>query len=93
MQMGVARRSRVRQQGLHSLRQQVEVARKPTFKDTALAHEGLLSTAEAGLADLKKANIVSQERGIYDALPANCAALADLQASRGPILTMEWPGL
>jgi hypothetical protein len=91
--MGVARRSRVRQQGLHSLRQQVEVARKPTFKDTALAHEGMLSTADAGLADLTKAKIVSQERGIYDALPANRAALGDLQASRGPILTMEWPGL
>jgi hypothetical protein len=78
---------------LHCLRQQVNAAKMATFQDTTQGHEALLSVAEAGLADLRRANIVSPERGFQDALPANRAALGLLIATRGPILTMEWPGL
>lgn len=78
---------------LHCLRQQVNVARQPTFQATLAAHETLLDTAESGLVALRTAHIVSQERSFLDALAANRAALELLSTTRGPILAREWAAL
>jgi hypothetical protein len=78
---------------LHCVRQQVNVATQATFHDTLAAHETLLTTAESGLVALRRAHIVGQERSFLDALVANRAALALLNATRGPILAREWAGL
>jgi hypothetical protein len=78
---------------LHCVRQQVSVTRLATFQETLAAHDALLTNAEAGLVALRRAHIVGQERSFLDALDANRAALALLDATRGPILTMEWPRL
>jgi hypothetical protein len=75
---------------LHCLRQQVRAARQPSYRETTLEHERLLASAEAGLTALRRARIVSQERGFLDAAAANSAALALLDATRGPILSREW---
>ncbi|HWG75507.1 MAG TPA: hypothetical protein VN660_01800 [Steroidobacteraceae bacterium] len=78
---------------LQCLRQQVASARQPTFRETAQDHENLLSEAETGLTSLRKAGIVSQERGFLEAAAANRAALMLLSATRGPILEREWSSL
>jgi hypothetical protein len=75
---------------LHCLRQQVRTARQPTYRETTLEHERLLSAAEAGLTALRRVRIVSQERGFLDAAAANSAALMLLESTRGPILSREW---
>jgi hypothetical protein len=78
---------------LHCLGQQVSTARQPTYQETTLEHERLLAAAETGLTALRRARIVSQDRGFLDAAAANSAALALLGATRGPILSREWTSI
>jgi hypothetical protein len=78
---------------LHCLRQQTRSARQPTYRETMLEHERLLTAAETGLTALQRARIVSQERGFLEAATANNAALALLDATRGPILGREWAAM
>lgn len=75
---------------LRSLHSQVELSRSDSFQLTVAGHEGLLSIAESLLAELHSSGIKGQLRDFREAIDANRAALAVLQADRGPVLRHRW---
>ncbi len=75
---------------LKSLHSQVAVARRATFEGTVAAHEQALDFGEELLARLHATGVRGQLRDFSECIDANRAALAVLQANRGPLLRRHW---
>jgi hypothetical protein len=75
---------------LHCLRAQVRGARRPSFDETAAAHEAALDEADSLLSSLHEVGIRGQLRDFRNCLDANRGALAVLRATRGPMLRRQW---
>jgi hypothetical protein len=75
---------------LKSLHSQVARARHTTFPETVTAHSAALDSAEDLLTRLHAVGVRGQLRDFSECVEANRAALAILQANRGPILRRHW---
>jgi hypothetical protein len=78
---------------LQCLRTQVADARRPTFDETASAHDEMLDTAEALLTQLRRVGVRGGHRDFGDIVDVNRAALGVIRATRGPMLRRRWTNL
>jgi hypothetical protein len=75
---------------LTSLKRQVDDSVKDSFDATVSTHQALLDHAEAILTTVRGKGISGQLRDFWDAIAANRAAIASLEATRGPVLRHQW---
>jgi len=78
---------------LSCLKEQVDSAVKRTFDETVSAHDLILTEAEELLNSLRASRIKGQMRDFAEIVDVNRAALAALEATRGPILRRRWSTL
>lgn len=75
---------------LQTLKKQVELCSRETFKDTVAANEMLLNTAERRIEFLEKNGVYAQARSFKDVVDVNRSALQRLQKTRQFILEHSW---
>jgi hypothetical protein len=78
---------------LDSLRQQAKLCAKGSFKETILANEMLLATAERRIELLEKNGVYAQMRNFKDIVDVNKSAIQRLQKTRGFLLEHSWNSL
>ncbi|NSW92085.1 MAG: hypothetical protein HPY74_15685 [Firmicutes bacterium] len=75
---------------LESLRKQVIMCTRKSFKETILANEMLLQTAERRIEFLEKNGVYAQSRSFKDIIDVNRSALQRLQKTREFLLSYSW---
>lgn len=75
---------------LQTLKKQVALCSRSTFKDTIAANEMLLNTAERRIEFLEKNGVYAQARSFKDIVDVNRSALQRLQKTRGFMLEHSW---
>ncbi|TCL36256.1 hypothetical protein EV210_109206 [Anaerospora hongkongensis] len=75
---------------LQTLKKQVALCSRDTFKDTIAANEMLLNTAERRIEFLEKNGVYAQARSFKDIVDVNRSALQRLQKTRGFMLEHSW---
>ncbi|MEA4835821.1 MAG: hypothetical protein VB133_11870 [Anaeromusa sp.] len=78
---------------LQTLKTQVALCSRNTFKDTIAANEMLLNTAERRIEFLEKNGVYAQARSFKDIVDVNRSALQRLQKTRGFMLEHSWNDL
>jgi hypothetical protein len=78
---------------LQTLKKQVALCSRDTFKDTIAANEMLLNTAERRIEFLEKNGVYAQARSFKDIVDVNRSALQRLEKTRGFILEHSWAEL
>lgn len=78
---------------LQTLKKQVVLCSRDTFKDTIAANEMLLNTAERRIEFLEKNGVYAQARSFKDIVDVNRSALQRLQKTRGFMLEHSWNDL
>lgn len=78
---------------LQTLKTQVALCSRNTFKDTIAANEMLLNTAERRIEFLEKNGVYAQARSFKDIVDVNRSALQRLQKTRGFMLEYSWSNL
>ncbi|MBP9109878.1 MAG: hypothetical protein KBF83_10015 [Pyrinomonadaceae bacterium] len=78
---------------LQCLRAQTLTLHHPTFDDTVLAYEEMLSKSEAVLKKLHEKGVTGQNRDFREIVAVNRAALSVLQTGNGPRLRRNWAQL
>ncbi|MCE5286080.1 MAG: hypothetical protein LLG02_09580 [Pelosinus sp.] len=78
---------------LQTLKKQVALCSRDTFKDTIAANEMLLNTAERRIEFLEDNGVYAQARNFKDIVDVNKSALQRLQKTRGFMLEHSWSEL
>jgi len=78
---------------LHALRAQTQGLESASYDEARARNESLLDEAEDLLRTLASAGVRGQQRDFSDCIDVNRAALALLDAIRGPILRRRWSQL
>jgi hypothetical protein len=78
---------------LQTLKKQVALCSRDTFKGTIAANEMLLNTAERRIEFLEKNGVYAQARSFKDIVDVNRSALQRLQKTRGFMLEHSWNDL
>lgn len=75
---------------LNSLKHQIDILNKPSFKESIVAQENLLETAQRNLEFIRKFGLLGQDRDFKNCIDINLAELQVLKNNRGFILEREW---
>lgn len=78
---------------LDALQEQIDLCSRDSFKDTFLANEILLSTAERRIEFLEENGIYAQARSFKDIIDVNKSAIQRLQNTRGFLLEYSWDSI
>lgn len=78
---------------LNSLKYQIDILNKTSFRESIVAQENLLETAQRNLEFIRKFGILGQDRDFRNCIDINLAALQVLKNNRGFVLEREWKSL